>query len=246
MKKIILIALALLATNTMALGISKVTASSWLVADSSGNVIRGENTNQVRSIASISKLMTVMIVLDAGQALDARIGKYTRQQLIDLALVKSSNAAAQALCDNYPGGRTSCIAVMNTKSALIGMNSTEFYDPTGLNPRNTSTAEDLIQLVLNASLYEPIRAAARMSSVKIKVKKHRWAVFNNTNPMIGRGHDFVVSKTGYIHQSGGCIVMMMNTEIGKRIVVLLGSKNVRTRIPEAEFIAGVDFDTDKN
>lgn len=75
-----------------------------------------------------------------------------------------------------------------------------------------------------------------MSEVKIKIKK-KWLIFRNTNPIIGQRHEFLVSKTGYIRASGGCIVMLVDTEIGRRIVVVLGSKNTRTRIPEAEFIA---------
>jgi D-alanyl-D-alanine carboxypeptidase len=101
---------------------------------------------------------------------------------------------------------------------------------------NVSTAEELIKIVMAASKYKEIILAARTSEVKIKLKK-KWFVFHNTNPIIGKRHDFVVSKTGFINASGGCIVTMIDTEIGTRIVVVLGSKNTRTRIPEAEFIA---------
>jgi len=75
-----------------------------------------------------------------------------------------------------------------------------------------------------------------MREVKVKVRK-KWLVFHNTNPIIGNRHNFIVSKTGFINASGGCIVMMLDTDVGRRIVVVLGSKNTRTRIPEAEFIA---------
>jgi D-alanyl-D-alanine endopeptidase (penicillin-binding protein 7) len=87
-----------------------------------------------------------------------------------------------------------------------------------------------------ASTYPEIVLASKTSAVKIKIKK-KWLVFRNTNPIIGQRHDFIVSKTGYIRASGGCIVMMLNTDVGQRIVVVLGSKNTHTRIPEAEFIA---------
>ena len=99
-----------------------------------------------------------------------------------------------------------------------------------------STAEDLITVVLEAAKYPEIVQAARTSEVKIKLRKN-WVIFHNTNPIIGKRHDFIVSKTGYINASGGCIVMMLDTELGQRIVVVLGSKNTHTRIPEAEFIA---------
>jgi D-alanyl-D-alanine endopeptidase (penicillin-binding protein 7) len=213
-----------------------ITASSWLVADEDGHVIQGENTGQQRSIASITKLMTVMVVLDAKQDLTEFIKPYTRWELIQLAIVKSDNRASELLCDNYPGGRDSCIRAMNTKAQLLGLTKTRYIDPTGLSIMNISTAEELIKIVLESAKYPEIVEASNLSQVKIKLKK-KFLVFNNTNPIIGKRHDFVVSKTGYIRASGGCIVMMLNTDVGRRIVVVLGSKNTHTRIPEAEFIA---------
>lgn len=213
-----------------------ITATSWLVADKDGNVIQGENINQQRSIASITKLMTVMVVLDAGQDLDEYIKPYTRRELIQLTLIHSDNKAAQILCDNYPGGFSNCIRSMNNKAKQLKLNLTRYVEPTGLSVFNVSSAEELIKIVLTAKEYPEIVEASRMTHVKIKIKK-KWLVFNNTNPIIGKRHEFIVSKTGYIKASGGCIVMMLDTDIGRRIVVVLGSKNTRTRIPEAEFIA---------
>jgi D-alanyl-D-alanine endopeptidase (penicillin-binding protein 7) len=213
-----------------------ITATSWLVANEDGNIIQGENTDQQRSIASITKLMTVMVVLDAAQDLDEVIKPYTRRDLIQLALVKSDNHAAHQLCEHYPGGFSSCIRNMNIKAKQLKLKSTRYVDATGLSVMNVSTAEELIKLVLAARTYPEIVEASKTSEVRIKLKK-KWFIFHNTNPIIGKRHDFIVSKTGYIRASGGCIVMMLDTEIGRRIVVVLGSKNTRTRIPEAEFIA---------
>ncbi len=213
-----------------------ITASSWLVANEHGDIIQSENIYQIRSIASITKLMTAMVVLDAKQDLDQYINPYTRQELIQLAIVHSDNRASELLCQNYPGGRTSCVQAMNEKAKYLGMINTRFSDPTGLGVMNVSTAYDLIKLVKTAELYPEIVAASRMSEVTVKARK-KWLVFKNTNPIVGKRHDFVVSKTGWIRASGGCIVMMLDTDIGRRIVVLLGSKSTRTRIPEAEFIA---------
>jgi D-alanyl-D-alanine carboxypeptidase len=212
-----------------------ITATSWLVADENGQIIQGKNIEQQRSIASITKLMTAMVVLDAHQDLDEYIKPYSRLELIQLAIVKSDNRASELLCDNYPGGRDSCIRAMNTKEQLLGLTKTRYTDPTGLSIMNISTAEELIKIVLESAKYPEIVESSNLSQVKIKLKK-RFLVFNNTNPIIGKRHDFIVSKTGYIRASGGCIVMMLNTDIGRRIVVVLGSKNTRTRIPEAEFI----------
>ena len=213
-----------------------ITATSWIVADGSGKVIDGANTDQVRSIASISKLMTAMIVLDAKQDLDEYIKPYTRKELLQLAIVHSDNRATDMLCNNYPGGRYSCIRALNAKANELTLSNTRFMDPTGLSVFNVSTAEELVKMVIAASAYPEIVVASKMSEVKIKLKK-KWLVFRNTNPIIGKRHDFIVSKTGYIRASGGCIVMMLDTDIGRRIVVVLGSKNTHTRIPEAEFIA---------
>jgi D-alanyl-D-alanine carboxypeptidase len=214
----------------------RITATSWLVADGNGKIIQGENTTQVRSIASISKLMTAMIVLDAQQDLDEYIKPYTRRELLQLSIVHSDNKATDTLCNNYPGGRTSCVRALNSKAISLGLSNTRFTEPTGLSVFNVSTAEELVKMVMTASNYTEIVRASKTSEIKIKIKR-KWLIFKNTNPIIGKEHNFIVSKTGYIRASGGCIVMMLDTDIGRRIVVVLGSKNTKTRIPEAEFIA---------
>ena len=213
-----------------------ITAKSWLVADGKGKIIDGENTKQQRSIASITKLITAMVVLDAKQNLDEYIKPYTRKEMIQLALVRSDNQSSLDLCKHYPGGSASCVTAMNNKVQSLGLTKTRFVESSGLSIMNVSTAEDLITIVMEASKYPEIVQAARTSEVKIKIRK-KWFIFHNTNPIVGKRHDFVVSKTGFINASGGCIVIMMDTEIGRRIVVVLGSKNTHTRIPEAEFIA---------
>ena len=232
-KLLLWVILLLLSSTSYAM---KVTANSWLVADSTGTILQSENIEQVRPIASISKLMTAMVVLDAHQDLEERLGTYTRRELLQLALVKSDNKSAQQLCDNYPTGRDNCVRAMNTKAKFLNLEHTRFVEPTGLSVFNVSTAKELIVVVQEAQKYETIVQASRSSQVKIKIKK-KWFVFNNTNPIIGKKHNVVVSKTGFINASGGCIVMMIDTDIGRRIVVVLGSKNTHTRIPEAEFIA---------
>jgi len=214
----------------------KVTAHSWLVTDGNGKIIEGQSIDESRSIASITKLMTAMVIIDAGQDPKQMLGKFTREQHIQLALVKSSNDSAIILCDNYPGGKSSCIRDMNLKALAINMPNTKFVEASGLSPMNISTARDLLELTLSARYYPEIVEASKTPQVKIQIKK-RWFFFNNTNPIIGKRHDFIVSKTGTTTAAGGCIVMMLDTDIGRRIVVVLGSRNGKTRIPEAEFIA---------
>jgi serine-type D-Ala-D-Ala endopeptidase (penicillin-binding protein 7) len=213
-----------------------ITASSWLVADESGKIIQSQNIDQQRAVASITKLMTAMVVLDAKQNLNEIIGKYSRAETIQLALVHSDNKAADILCQYYHNGRNACIHAMNIKAQLLGMHNTKYVEPTGLSVFNVSTATDLVKLVIAAKEYSEVIEAAHTPQIKIKIKK-RWFFFNNTNPIIGKRHEFIVSKTGYTRASGGCIAMMIDTEIGRRIVIVLGSKNTKTRIPEAEFIA---------
>lgn len=235
-RKLVILLGLLVSSHSYAIDWPQLTAKSWLVANGDGQILQGEHISDVRSIASISKLMTVMVVLDQKQDLDEHIGPYTRQELINLALVKSDNQAARQLCEHYPTGNTGCVRDMNIKARHLKLANTNFVEPTGLSVMNVSTAEELIKLVQAASNYPEITAAAQMSEVKIKIRK-KWLVFHNTNPIIGKRYKFIVSKTGFINASGGCIVIMLDTDIGRRIVVILGSKNTRTRIPEAEFIA---------
>jgi D-alanyl-D-alanine endopeptidase (penicillin-binding protein 7) len=212
-----------------------ITATSWLVADGDGNIIESVNSNQQRSIASITKLMTAMVVLDANQDLNENIKGSTRLELLQLMLIKSDNHAAELLCEYYPNGRSSCISSMNWKAYGLGLYNTRYADPSGLNIMNVSTAQELVKIVIASSKYPIIVSASNTAHGKIK-KKKQYFEFNNTNPLVAT-KDFIITKTGYIRASGGCIVMMLNTNIGQRIVVVLGSKNTRTRIPEAEFIA---------
>lgn len=228
----IILAVLLFASNAFAVNI---TAQSWLETDDQGNLIEGYNITEVRSIASITKLMTVMAVIDNNQNMQQKLGKYTREQHIQLALVKSDNNSAKVLCDNFPGGRFECIRYMNEKAIYLGMLRTKFVEPTGLSPMNISTALDLLRLVFEASHYSEITQASRTAVLTIKTGKQSQS-FNNTNPIVGKRHSFIVSKTGTTNAAGGCIVMMIDTDVGRRIVIVLGSKNGKVRIPEAEFI----------
>jgi len=233
----------LLSTSLCAIAQPTLTAQSWLVADDNGIILEGSHTTDVRSIASITKLMTSMVVLDSGQSLTETIPKklynrtFTRQELLNLAIVKSDNNAAKMLCEYYPGGILRCVEAMNNKANSLGMYRSNFTDPTGLLNTNVSTAEDLIKLVMAAKNYPTIVNASNTSTIQWQVNKKKFAIFHNTNTLVGKGVDFIVSKTGWIRDSGGCIVMMLNGDQGVRTVVLLGSKNTKTRIPEAYMVS---------
>lgn len=219
----------------------EISAQAWLVADESGKIIMGENTKEVRSIASITKLMTSMVVLDSNQDLNEVIPKklygqhLTRRQLLTLAIVKSDNTAAHMLCEYYINGYKACIEAMNDKARSLEMYDTSFTDATGLMYTNQSTAEDLIKMLKAASEYEVIREDSNKGLVVWHFGKKKVISFRNTNPIVN-DHTFMVSKTGYISRSGGCIAMMANTSNGPMAFIILGSKTVRTRIPEARII----------
>ena len=215
---------------------ANITAKSWILADDANNIIQSKNISEQRSIGSITKLMTVIVVLDAQQNLNESLGSLDRQNLIQFALIKSDNNAARVLCSNYPGGTVACITAMNRRAQSLRMTHTNFVEPSGLSVMNVSTAEDLLQLVLAAKEYPEIVRASRTADLKIRLKKS-YLTIRNTNPIIAHdSYNFWVSKTGFIKAAGGCIVMMKDTPMGRRIVVVLGSQNTHTRIPEAETI----------
>lgn len=218
-----------------------ITAKSWLVADEQGNVLASEHTDHVRPIASITKLVTALTVLDSHVDLDETVetkefGPISRRSLLAMAMVRSNNQAADLLCRTYPAGYKQCIKDMNYKVQSLGMTKTKLVEPTGLHKKNVSTAEDLVKLVQNAAQYSDIVTASQYSDIEIHIRK-KWVFFKNTNPLIGLHHNIIVSKTGWHRHAGGCIVMLMNTEKGRRIVIVLGSQSPKTRIPEAEFIS---------
>ena len=218
---------------------AKIEAKTWLIADGEGTILEQQNIDVVQPIASITKLMTVMTILDSNQSLNETVDMrkfrgtaVTRQQLIDLAIIHSDNDAATILCKIYRRGYHACINDMNHKAQVLGMNNTEFYDSTGLDNRNVSTATDLIKLLLAAEKYPAIVYASNQGIVELVKKKHKWR-FNNTNPLVTK-YNILVSKTGYVRLSGGCLVMSAVIQGKKRLFVVLNSRTTRTRIHDME------------
>jgi len=235
-KKILLVLIACLfifASFADAKKRQTVTATSWLVADGTGKIIKSVNPDDLHSIASITKLMTAMVVLDANQDLNERIEKFTRRQHLQLALIKSNNHSADLLCENYPGGTEACVGAMNAKARKLGMKDTSFVDGSGINDDNVSTSSSLVKLVLAAQEYPLIVKSSQTPHMRIKLDQVYFS-YKNTNPLVSK--KFIVSKTGYIRAAGGCIALLMDTNKGKRVVVILGSKNTHTRIPEVRHL----------
>ena len=210
-----------------------VTATSWLVADGNGKIIKSINHNDLHSIASITKLMTAMVVLDANQNLDEKINNISRRQHLRLALIRSNNHSSDLLCENYPGGYEACVEAMNAKARSLKMRDTSFVDASGLDDDNVSTSSSLIKLVLAAQAYPLIVKSSQTPHMRIKLDEGYFS-YKNTNPLVNK--KFIVSKTGYIRAAGGCIALLMDTNKGRRVVVILGSKNTHTRIPEVKHL----------
>jgi D-alanyl-D-alanine endopeptidase (penicillin-binding protein 7) len=220
-----------------------IDAKAWVIADENGSVIEQQNLNTVQPIASITKLMTVMVVLDSNESLKqpSKLRKFrglalTRQQLIDLAIIRSDNDAADMLCKMYHRGYTSCIADMNHKARVLGMDNTQFHDSTGLDNRNVSNAADLLKLLMAAEKYPEIVHASNQSVGELlkpaKKRILKWK-YTNTNPLVSK-YSVIVSKTGYVRLSGGCLVMSVHVKGQKKLFVVLNSKTTRTRIRDME------------
>ena len=220
-------------TNTANKKRFSISAKSWVVADVNGKIIKGANTNDLRSIASITKLMTAMVVLDANQNLDEKINDISRRQHLRLALIRSNNDSSDLLCEHYPGGYQACVDAMNAKARSLKMRDTSFVDASGLDDDNVSTSSSLIKLVLAAQQYPLIVKSSQTPKMRIKLDEGYYS-YKNTNPLVSK--KFIVSKTGYIRAAGGCIALLMDTNKGKRVVVILGSKNTHTRIPEVKYL----------
>lgn len=232
-------------------------SNAVLVLDQdSGEVLFGKNTHSVLPIASITKLMSAMVILDAaldpnepisiakadvdkmkGSRSRLQVGaELTRDDLLRLALMASENRAAAALGRTYPGGTGAFVQAMNLKAYLLGMTGTHFADPTGLSSANVSTAEDLAKLVSAANGYAQIREYSTASAHQVRVGR-RMMAFHNTNRLIrNSGWEIGLSKTGYISEAGRCLVMQAKMAGRKVIIVLLDSWGKYTRIADASRI----------
>lgn len=240
-------------------GVLQLASSKALIVNQeTGETLYAKSTDATTPIASVTKLMTAMVMLDARLPMDEyltiseadvdtlkgtssrlRLGtELTRAELLQLAIMASENRAASALARNYPGGLNAFIAAMNTKALELGMTRTRFFDPTGLNSANVSTAEDLVKMVRAAYQYPQIRQVSTTAAHDVNVRGLRNPVsFVNTNILV-RNSDWVIglSKTGYINEAGRCLVMQAEIAGQPLIIVLLDSWGKYTRIGDAQRI----------
>ena len=236
----------------------QILATSYAVMDlETGEMLKEQNTSEVRSIASITKVMTAMVTLDAnldmdelirveavkGMSTKMRIGQFiSRRDLLHITLMSSDNLAARTLAMTYPGGEYIFINRMNSKAEALGMAKTQFTDPTGLEDTNVSTAQDLIKLLTAAGTYPSIRTYSTSESTQITVptkKKPQTINFRTTNNLVAKYKDIIVSKTGWIRKSGGCLVMLVETPFSKRAIVVLNSRNTHTRLVDGDLLHGI-------
>jgi D-alanyl-D-alanine endopeptidase (penicillin-binding protein 7) len=231
-------------------------ASALVVDQSTGQPLVEKQPDAVVPIASISKLMTAMVVLDAkldmqeviavgDEDVDTLKGSrsrlpvgttMTRETAMLLALMSSENRAAHAMGRHYPGGMPAFVQAMNKKAHALGMYNSRFEEPTGLSSNNVSTAHDLARMVAAAARYPEIRQASTTAEAKVELNG-RIRDFHNTNALVRSDNwEIGVSKTGYISEAGRCLVMQARVADKPVVIVLLDSVGKMTRVGDAQRI----------
>jgi len=228
----------------------------YVIDESDARVLAARNERVAVPIASISKLMTALVVLEADQDLDQTITitaddvrgtpgsrsrlaagtRLSRADLMHLALMSSENRAAHALCRSYPGGMKACVKAMNAKARSLGMTTARFVEPTGLSSDNVASAEDLARLVRAASSNPIIRSYSTDPGHTV-VLNGQPAEYRNTNLLVDKAEwQVTVQKTGYIAKAGRCLVMEAVIDGRDVVIVLLNSWGRLTRIGDANRI----------
>ena len=229
---------------------------AYVVDVDSGEVLVDRNSLTISPIASISKLMASIVVLESGQGLAAplrierediawqssakwklKVGtEISRKRVLRVGLMASENRAINALARSYEGGTEAFVAAMNLKAKEIGMAHTHFIEPTGLSPQNVSTAQDLVLLLQESMRYPLIQEFSTTEKFNIVDGIHAPQPFVNTNPIVRNEiMDVLVQKTGYIAAAGRCLVMEAKIKGRNIAMVFLQSKCKNTRFKDALF-----------
>jgi serine-type D-Ala-D-Ala endopeptidase (penicillin-binding protein 7) len=234
-------------------------SSAAIVLDqATGKSLFGKNTDNIQSIASITKIMTAMVVIESKQEMDDPItvdaddvdmvkgsrshlpvgSVLRRTDMLRLALMASENRAASALARNYPGGKEAFVAQMNAKAHALGLTRTSFADSTGLLKENVSTVTDLAKLVDAAFRFDLIREYTTTPGVHLTFPETgRTVGFINTNRLINNSEwEIGLSKTGFINEAGQCLVMQARINNNPVVIVLLDSWGKLSRIADASRI----------
>lgn len=247
---------ALFVSTGVAAAPSLESPRAMVVDATTGEVLLAKSADEVASIASLSKLMTAMVVLDAqlnpfevleidaadldtlkGTTSGVPVGaRFTRRSLLRLALLSSDNRAAAALARTYPGGRPAFVKAVAAKAAQLGLKHTSMEEPTGLSPRNRSNAADLARMVSAAAAYPEITDITSQPMARVDVNGAA-RQFRNTNRMVGqKGWHILLSKTGYTREAGRCLTMLLETAGRKVLVVLMGADDGADRALDARNI----------
>jgi D-alanyl-D-alanine endopeptidase (penicillin-binding protein 7) len=223
----------------------KLRSKSALIVDGAGREVYSRNADEPAPIASITKLMTAMVILDSRLPLDEQItitkadrdlvkltgsrlgygAKLTRRELVQLALMASENRAASALARTYPGGTGAFVKAMNAKAATLGMSNSRFTDPVGLDATNVASPRDLARLVKAAYGYPLIRQATTSRQAEVRPYRRKGPLrYANTNRLLKNDKWKIgLSKTGYISEAGRCLVMQAEIAGEPLVIVLLNS-----------------------
>jgi serine-type D-Ala-D-Ala endopeptidase (penicillin-binding protein 7) len=247
---------AISGTLAVAQGPNLLSAAVLIIDARSGESIYAKNATTVTPIASITKLMTAMIVIDADQFLDEKLeitiddldylkgsrsklslgAVLTRREMLQLALMSSENRAASALGRYYPGGLGAAVNAMNAKAKSLAMINTHYADTTGLSPLNVSTARDLATMVTAAQRYPLIAQYSTQSDQYVQIDATGQTLhYNNSNALVkSEGWNISLQKTGFIREAGRCVVML--TQIAQRpvVMVLLDSVGKFSRLGDAQ------------
>ena len=228
----------------------------YVLDESDSSVLAARHERVPVPIASITKLMTALVVLEAGQPLDEMLvitsedvrgtaggssrlapgAKLSRADMLHLALMSSENRAAHALCRSFPDGKAACVKAMNARAAALRMTTARFVEPTGLSSQNVASPEDLAKLVLAAGKNRTIRDYSTDAEHSVTVKRQRLE-YRNTNRLVGNpAWQVNVQKTGYISEAGRCLVMQTIIDGREVVIVLLNSWGTLTRIADAKRI----------
>ncbi len=262
MIKKILATILMSVSAAAALAVPFGSQSVLVVDDDTGKVLLEKNADRIVPIASLTKLMTAMVVIDAGQNMDELIAieqrdvdvvkhstsrvpvgsHITRADVLQLALMSSDNRAAASLARTFAGGPAGFKAAVRAKIAALGMTSTVIEEPTGLSPNNRSTAQDLIKMAAAASTYPEIARMTTDSSDFVSLSG-RNVEYRNTNRLVGAtGWEIGLSKTGYTDEAGKCLIMSFKSAGKNATLVLLNAKASSARIMDAlnirRFISG--------
>jgi D-alanyl-D-alanine endopeptidase (penicillin-binding protein 7) len=228
-------------------------ASVLIMDEDDATVLYSKQPQKVMPIASITKLMTALVVLEGKQPLEEAVTilqvdrdkskasasrltvgtKLTRSELLHLALMSSENRAAQAVCRAYTGGLPACLKAMNAKARELGMKNARFADPTGLSSDNVATASDLVKLVMAASHQSLIEKYSTSERLTVRVGR-QLLEFRNTNSLTSKDDwNISVQKTGFTQEAGQCLVMRATIQDRPTVIVLLNSFGKHTRVADA-------------